>query len=178
MPVQAGSAYISVRPDLTGFHKSVGTQLTGSLAPAAATAGTQAGRRISQGVTQATQRIGAGVGASISTGITRATGRIGDVVGTRISSRLGTAISGTGTAAGQRIGSGLESGVNSSLARVEQRGRSAGSQLYAVFRAPIARVGALGASVFGGFGLNAASAAALAGGAAIGMGVKFEAGME
>lgn len=178
MAIQAGSAYITVRPDLTGFHKTAANDLDKGLNPAATKAGTTAGHRISNGIRQTTQKVGAGVGASISSGITRATGRVGDLVGARISAGLGEAISGAGAAAGQRIGAGLESAVGESMGRVERRGRTAGSRLYAGFRAPIARIGSFSAQVFSGFGLNAASAAVLAGGAAVAMGVRFEAGME
>jgi tape measure domain-containing protein len=72
----------------------------------------------------------------------------------------------------------LESVMGASMTRTEARGKTFGSRLYSGIATPLTKVGGLASGVFGRFGMNAATAAGLAGAAAIGMGVKFDAGLE
>jgi tape measure domain-containing protein len=174
----AGVVAVPVIPSFKGFHKTVGKEFAGALGAAGLTAGDAAGKSIGTGVRRSTSKVGADVGTSVASGIARATDKVGGVVGRRIHSGIGAAIAHTGSSAGLRIGTGLESAVGSAMTRVETRGRAMGTRLYAGVRAPLARIGGLSAGVFGRFGLDAQTAAGLAGGAAVVMGVKFDAALE
>jgi tape measure domain-containing protein len=174
----AGVVAVPVIPTFKGVHKAIGKELTGALGAAGVSAGDAAGKAIGASARRSTSKVGADVGTSIASGITGATAKVGDLVGRRIHSGIGSAIARTGESAGLRIGTGLESAVGSAMTRVESRGKAMGTRLYAGVRAPLMKIGGVSASVFGRFGLDAQTAAGLAGVAAIGMGVKFDAAME
>ncbi|MCO6011409.1 hypothetical protein NE236_41315 [Actinoallomurus purpureus] len=52
MPAQAGTAYIPIRPDLTGFHKTIQTELNKALGPIVAKIGEDIGRQLRDSIGQ------------------------------------------------------------------------------------------------------------------------------